>query len=204
MSRLDTRSAFQVGRKDEHVLPKSSPSNDSKAILTFSLVAGIIGGLCCFTPIVVTLFGVTTITVAADLGNVLYGEYRWAFRLVALVFLAAGLVVYFRTRGIGTLDQAKRYRSRIINFSLLVLISASVIYVFWTYVVLHYWGIAAGLPWAQYNEDWAIPTTAVILLLAFLLHTRLRNQLTRKSVQEPPARSKNTHIPGGSSFGERK
>ncbi len=204
MSTWDTHSAVRVRTKEEHGLPKSAQGNDSKAIVTFSLVAGIIGGLCCLTPIVLALFGVTTIAVAAELGNVLYGEYRWAFRLVALAFLAAGLVVYFRTRGICTVDQAKRSRNRIISFSLLVLIATIGIYVFWTYVVLHYWGIAAGLPWAQYNEDWAIPTTAAILLLAFLLHVRLRNQLTENSVHQPPPRSKNTYIPEGSPFGERK
>ena len=77
MSRL----AIRVRSREEERVPKSSQSNDGKAILTFSLPAGIIGGLCCFTPVVLTLFGVTTIAVAADFGNVLYSDYRWAFRL---------------------------------------------------------------------------------------------------------------------------
>lgn len=122
------------------------------------MVAGIIGGLCCLTPIVLVLLGLGTVAAAADLGNVLYGDYRWAFRLAAIVFLSVGLFIYFRSRGICTLDQAKRQRNRIINVSLLILTAAIGIYLFWTYVVLHYWGIAAGLPWAEYSDEgWAIP-----------------------------------------------
>jgi NADH:ubiquinone oxidoreductase subunit 6 (subunit J) len=144
-------------------------SNDRKGILLFSLAAGIIGGLCCLTPIVLVLLGLATVAAAADLGNVLYGDYRWVFRLAALIFLGAGLVVYFRAKGICTLDQAKRQRNRIINASLLILTAATGIYLFWTYVVLHHWGIAAGLPWAEYSDEyWAIPGT-IIAFAAFSL-----------------------------------
>lgn len=148
-----------------------SKAHDRRTIFLFSLLGGVIGGLCCLTPIVLMMFGLATIAVANDLGNVLYGDYRWVFRGAALVFLAAGLVFYFRHRGICTLDDAKRQRNRILNVSFLVLTAATGIYIFWTYVVLHYWGIAAGLPWAQYSEDWAIPTAAVIFT-AFFLHLR--------------------------------
>ena len=152
----------------------SEPASDRKGILMFSLMAAIIGGLCCLTPIVLVLLGLATISVAADLGNVLYGKYRWLFRLAALAFLAVGLVVYFRRRGICTLDQARHQWNRILNMSVLVLTAAIGTYIFWTYVVLHYWGIAAGLPWAQYSETWAIPTAATIFAVFFVLLRRLR------------------------------
>ena len=49
--------------------------------------------------------------------------------------------------------------------------SSLAVYIFWTYVVLHYLGIAAGLPWGQYDESWAIPTSAVLFaLVAFLFY----------------------------------
>lgn len=133
-------------------------------------------GLCCATPVVPVLLGLTTITVAADIGNVLYGEWRWAFRLTALALLALAMVIYFRKRGICTLDQAKRQRNRIINASILVLIVATTVYLLWTYVVVHYWGIAVGLPWAQDNELWAIPAAVIVLgiggIAVWLLHRR--------------------------------
>ncbi len=167
---------LEFAAKAESTSPTATTvqTSDRRSSAILALIAGVIGGLCCLTPIVLVLLGLATVAFAADLGNVLYGEYRWAFRLTALGFLAATLVVYFRKRGICTLDQAKRERNRIINVTLLVLTGAVGMYIFWTYVVFHYWGIAAGLPWAQYDETWAIPASGVVLALFFLLFKRLR------------------------------
>ncbi len=142
---------------------------DGKAVLAISGIAAALGGLCCMTPIVLVLFGLANVSVAASLGNVLYGDYRWAFRLFSLAVLSLALFFYFRKRGVCSLDDVKRRRNWIINFSLLVLLSSTAAYVFWTYVVLQYWGIAAGLPWAQYDESWAIPSSAALAVIATLL-----------------------------------
>jgi MerT mercuric transport protein len=143
---------------------------DSKGIFLISGLAALIGGLCCMTPVVLVLLGLSTLAFANSLGNVLYGDYRWAFRLAALGFLALALVVYFRRRGICTLNQARRQRNRIINTTLVIGIGAVGMYIFWTYVAVHYWGIAVGLPWAQYDESWALPVSAVVLLAAVVLY----------------------------------
>ena len=153
-------------------------SSDRKGIFLLSGLAALIGGLCCLTPVVLVLVGLASISVAADLGNVLYGDYRWAFRIAALAFLVLALWVYFRRRGICTLDQARRERNRIINTSLAVLVSAIGIYIFWTYIAVHWWGVAVGLPWAQYDESWALPASAAVLAtglaLYFILFRRSR------------------------------
>lgn len=142
--------------------------NEGKAILLRAAAGALLAGLCCLTPIVLVLLGLTTVTIANNWGNLLYGEYRWHFRLLALALLAATLVVYFRRRGVCTLDAARRQRNRIVNLCLLALLAFFSIYVFWTYVVLHYWGIAAGLPWGQWEESWAIPLSAVLLVVTAL------------------------------------
>jgi hypothetical protein len=139
------------------------PPSDRKAVLLLSSLGGFIGALCCLAPIILVLFGLASVSAAASLGNVLYGDYAWAFRAAALLFLAAGLVFYFRKRGICSLDDAKRHRTQLLNVTFLVLLTSTSIYVFWNYVVLHYWGIAAGLPWAQWDESWAIPWSAGLL-----------------------------------------
>ena len=143
---------------------------DRKGIFIISAFAGLIGGLCCVTPIVLVLLGLASLSAAADIGNVLYGDYRWLFRATALAFLALALWVYFRRKGICTLDQARRQRNRIINTSLVVLITAVGTYIFWTYFAVHYWGIAVGLPWAQYDESWALPVSAAVLGTALVLY----------------------------------
>ena len=153
-----------------------TPDSDHKAAWLLSAAAGVLGGLCCATPIVMVLFGLAGISAATSLGNALYGEYKWHFRLFGLVCLGAALVVYFRRRGVCTLDDARRQRNRILNVALLALLAGSGVYILWTYVVVHYWGIAVGLPWAQWDESWAIPASAAVLAAAVLLTV-----LTRRS-----------------------
>jgi hypothetical protein len=155
-------------------MSQATDRQDRKAIVLFSSLGGLFAGLCCFPPIVLVMFGLAGVAFANDLGNVLYGEYRWMFRAATLLLLAAGLLVYFRRSGICTLDQARRERTRILNVSLLVLVTGIGVYIFWTYFVLHYWGIAAGLPWAQYDESWALPASAAVLASAVVLAYVLR------------------------------
>lgn len=155
-------------------MSRPAENQDRKAILLFSSLGGVFAGLCCFPPIVLVMFGLAGVAFANDLGNVLYGDYRWIFRAAALALLAAGLFFYFRRSGICTLDQARRERNRILNVSLLALVTGIGIYIFWTYIVLHYWGIAAGLPWAQYDESWAWPVSVAVLGFAAFLAYMLR------------------------------
>lgn len=162
--------AWPEGLGEVNAMEDRGVESDRKGIFVISGLAALIGGLCCLTPVVLVLVGLAGISAAAGLGNMLYGDYRWLFRLAALGFLAAALVVYFRRRGICTLDQARRQRQRIINTSLLVLIFAVGMYVFWTYIAVHYLGIAAGLPWAQYDENWAVPLSAAVLGIALALY----------------------------------
>jgi len=163
---------------------KTQTKSDRGGIFLLSGLAALIGGLCCVTPVVLVLLGLASLSVAVDLGNVLYGDYRWAFRLAALAFLVMALGVYFRKRGICTLDQARRQRNQIINTSLVVLIAAVGMYIFWTYLAVHYWGIAVGLPWAQYDESWALPASAVVLGAAVVLYFVLFRNSRRVSKEE--------------------
>ena len=151
-------------------MSEGQSQSDRKGIFVLSGLAALVGGLCCLTPVVLVLLGLASISAAASLGNVLYGDYHWEFRLGAFVLLALALVVYFRRRGVCTLDQARRQRRRIINTSLVVLIFAVGIYIFWTYVAVHWFGIWAGLPWQQYDESWAVPLSAAVLGAAVILY----------------------------------
>jgi hypothetical protein len=155
--------------------------SDRKGIFIISSIAALIGGLCCLTPVVLVLVGLASISAAAGLGNMLYGDYKWLFRLAALCFLALALWVYFRRKGICTLDQARRQRNRIINTSLLVLMFAVGTYIAWTYIALHYLGIAAGLPWAQYDESWAVPLSAAVVGVAVALYFLLFRRAAKTS-----------------------
>jgi hypothetical protein len=169
-----------VDKKKETLAGKQAAAGEKKGFFLISLLAGLLAGLCCFTPIVLVLLGLATLSAATSLGNVLYGNYAWYFRAGALVFLALALWLYFRQQGICTLDQARRERNRIINTSLIALIFAIGVYIVWTYIIVQYWGIAEGLPWAQYDESWAIPVAAVVLGIGVIFYV-LRFRRFRRS-----------------------
>ena len=172
-------------------MERSAPGSDRKGVFVLSALAALVGGLCCLTPVVLVLLGLASISAAASLGNVLYDDYHWEFRLVALAFLTLALVIYFRRKGICTLDQARRERNRIINTSLLILIFAVGMYIFWTYIAVHWFGVWAGLPWRQYDEGWAIPASAAVLAAAVVLYLALfrRSRKAREARESPRAAS---------------
>ncbi len=105
--------------------------------------------MCCFPSVIWVLFAGSSAIVAADqLSNDLYyGVARPILYLVALGMVIAGLIFHFRSRGICTLDHAKRERRRIVNTSLAVITITLVTYMVWNYVILDLVGIALGLPW---------------------------------------------------------
>lgn len=106
----------------------------------------VFASLCCLSPVILVLLGLSTVSVAASLADILYGQYKWVFRLLGLALLATSLVVYFRTkRGICTIDEAKKRRREIINISLIVLIVAVVGYIIFLYGVVEIIGIWLGL-----------------------------------------------------------
>ncbi len=109
-------------------------------------VTAFVGGLCCFTPVVLVLFGISTVSFAASLSDTLYGIYKWAFRGVALLLLAAALFWYiYRKEKICTIDKLKKRRRFVINFILLSLIIAVIAYIIWLYVFVELIGLKLGL-----------------------------------------------------------
>ncbi len=117
-----------------------------KKILKISSVPVLVASLCCLSPIILVLLGVSGVAFASSLADTLYGEYKWYFRVAGLLALAAALFFYFRReKGICTIDEAKRRRNEILNTVALVVIGGVVGYVFFLYVVVHYVGVFLGL-----------------------------------------------------------
>lgn len=99
-----------------------------------------IASLCCLAPIILVLFGISSIAFAASLTNILDGQFRWAFILAGLVTLVISLIIYYRKKGICTIDQAVKYRNEIINKVLIVLIVTGVSYFIFFDIFLNYVG----------------------------------------------------------------
>lgn len=118
-----------------------------KEILKLTWVPVVGASLCCLSPIVLLLLGLGTTAFASSLADTLYGEYKWWFRGAGLLSLIIALVWHFRKKGVCTLDQAKRRRNEIINTTLITLFVSVLGYIFFLYVVVHYWGVWLDL-WA--------------------------------------------------------
>jgi hypothetical protein len=106
----------------------------------------VIASLCCLAPLILVLFGLATVSFAASLSNVLYGQYAWIFRSVGLIALV-GSVYFYITRKVGicTIDEAKRQRNKIINIILAALSIGVIGYAVFLYGVVELVGLIVGV-----------------------------------------------------------
>ncbi|MFQ3321532.1 MAG: hypothetical protein ACI9O1_000620 [Candidatus Thalassarchaeaceae archaeon] len=112
-------------------------------------ISAIISSLCCLPSVIWVLFAGSSAIVAADsLSNELYySSFRYLLYSISFVLLMAGVILFFRNKGICTLNDAKKNKNRIINTTLMVFSLSIVVYLIWNFVVLELLGIAVGLPW---------------------------------------------------------
>ena len=122
---------------------------DRKPLATMVVVSAVTASMCCLPSVVWVMFAGSSAIVAADqLSNDLYYSWvRYALYALSFTMLSVGLTVYFRNRGICTLDDAKRERNRVANTTLAVFTLTILAYLFWNFVILEIVGIAIGLPW---------------------------------------------------------
>jgi len=117
-----------------------------KEIFKVSSIPVIIASLCCLSPVILVLFGVSTVSFASSLADTLYGEYKWVFRLAGLLALLGAILFYLRReKNICTLDDFKRRRNEVINIIMIALMAGVIGYVFFLYVVVHYAGVFLNL-----------------------------------------------------------
>jgi len=123
---------------------------DWKEILKVTGIPVLVASLCCLSPIILVLVGLSTVSFASSLADTFYGEYRWAFRFVGLLLLALATFFYLRRqKGICTIDEVKKRRQEIINTTLIIFTVGILGYTFFLYVVVHYVGVLFGL-WSDY------------------------------------------------------
>lgn len=111
-------------------------------VLKVSSIPVVIASMCCLSPVILVLLGLSTVSFASGLADTLYGDYKWVFRGMGLAALLGALYFYLsRKKGICTIDEAKRRRNEIINYLALTLIAGVLGYLFFLYVVVHYLGV---------------------------------------------------------------
>ncbi len=100
-----------------------------------------IASLCCLSPIILLSLGVVSLSFATELADVFYGKYKWLFRFAGFVALIIAFVFYLRRSGVCTLDEVKKRRNEILNKLILLVITGTLGYIFFLYVVVHYLGV---------------------------------------------------------------
>jgi len=132
--------------------PVNNRSDSSKSPLSarevwkLTRIPVVLASLCCLGPLILVLFGFATISFAASLTDLLYGQYAWIFRTVGLLALLGSVYFYItRTKGICTIDEAKRRKNEIINI-IAIAVSVGVIgYAVFLYGAVHLAGLVVGV-----------------------------------------------------------
>lgn len=111
-------------------------------ILKISSIPVVLASLCCLSPIVLVLLGISSVSFASSLSDTLYGDHKWVFRTVGLIALLLSLAYYLRRKkGICTIDDVKRRRNEVLNYVAMTVIVGTLGYIFFLYVVVHYIGV---------------------------------------------------------------
>ena len=111
-------------------------------IVKISGIPVVLASLCCLSPVILVLLGISSVSFASSLADTLYGGYKWVFRGIGLVALFGSLAYYwYKQKGVCTLDAAKRRRNEIVNSIMLALVTGVLGYLFFLYVVVHYLGV---------------------------------------------------------------
>jgi len=90
--------------------------------------------LCCVTPAVLVLFGLTTATTAVSLATRWYAEYAWYLRGVAALLAIAGIVLYLKRRNACSLRGARANLSLIVTTFLAGVLAYGALYGFTTWL----------------------------------------------------------------------
>ena len=113
-----------------------------REIVRISGVPVVLASLCCLSPVILVLLGISSVSFASSLADTLYGGYKWVFRGIGLVALLGSLIYsWYKQKGVCTLDAAKRHRNEIVNSIMLALVTGVLGYLFFLYVVVHYLGV---------------------------------------------------------------
>ncbi len=115
---------------------------DIRDIVKLGTVPAIIASLCCLSPIILLSLGVVSVSVAGEIADVLYGEYKWLFRGAGAIALLVFIISYLRRKkNICTLDDAKKRKNEIINIIALAFIVGTAFYIIFLYGIVEILGM---------------------------------------------------------------
>ncbi len=122
---------------------------ETRSLYSLVGLSALTASMCCLPSVIWVLFAGSSAIVAADSlsNNLYYSWVRFALYGVSGLMVTVGLIVYFRNRGICSIEDAKKNSTKIVNVSLAVFTASIIVYLIWNFIILEIVGIAVGLPW---------------------------------------------------------
>ncbi len=90
--------------------------------------AGAAAILCCLSPVILFLLGLSTATEAIALGDRLYYGYAWYFRAAGLGFATVATVLYLRRRRSCSVAGARRHWRSLLGIALATVVTYGALY----------------------------------------------------------------------------
>jgi len=107
--------------------PTHRRSLDARA-LWIGAGAGVVGIICCVSPVVLFLLGISTAAEAITLGDRLYYGYAWYFRGAGLLLAAVATIVYLRRRRSYSLAGAAGHWRTLLSVGATMVVTYAVLY----------------------------------------------------------------------------
>lgn len=79
--------------------------SERKRGIALGVLAGLLGLGCCVAPTAAALLGLTSAAAAVDVGNLLYGDWGWAFKGAAVAFAVAAVWMQRRRAAACSVDR---------------------------------------------------------------------------------------------------
>ena len=116
---------------------KLEKENDRKFAVISGLSSAFIGALCCFSPLIIFLIGLSGAAAAGSLADELYINYKWYFRLAGLVFLLLTIFFWYKRKTQNcSLDKKKQAQRKALNLVFIGTFTYIIGYLIWNYVIL--------------------------------------------------------------------
>ena len=106
---------------------KNKKDRKDKSWLSIGAIGGTIALLCCISPIILVLLGLSTVTAAIALGNNLFNNYKIYFIGASILFMGGAIAYKLKQKNQCSISGVRKN----INMILLVFIIGVVVYIFW-------------------------------------------------------------------------
>jgi|TARA_B100001971_G_C18232042_1_gene564551 hypothetical protein len=110
--------------------------NETKKSLLTGFISGLLSSLCCVTPLVLVLLGLSGVAGAMGLAGFLQQNLRWTlFIPLGLIFLGSSIYLYIRKKeGTCNLKTIQKYKTFVIT----TILFAVIVWILLIYVIVPY------------------------------------------------------------------